>query len=137
MRMDLPPITVTAPTVHYPVSPVVNVPTFRPNLPNIDANRGELTSLIQLYQSVQSLDQQAEPFEMNIDFILSQLSPETQAALFGEIRTLQQQATNAKTNADRKFNEQVDRLRLWNMYNHSANKTEVQKLERLEIALSV
>jgi hypothetical protein len=137
MTITLPTVTVTEPRIHYPLPFTPDIPTERPIIPNADANRGQFTNLIQLYKSVQTLDQQLDPLEKDIDFILSQLSPEQQSSLSGDIRALRQQVTNAKANADRKFSEQLSRLQLWNFYNNPKYTTELQKLDVLGVALSV
>ena len=78
MTITLPTVTVTEPRIHYPLPFIPDIPTVRPIIPNIDANRGQFTNLSQLYQGVPTLDQQLDPLEKDIDFILSQLSPEEQ-----------------------------------------------------------
>jgi hypothetical protein len=83
MTFTLPTVTVTEPRIPYPLPFIPDISALRPIMPNIDANRGEFTNLIQLYQSVQTLDQQLDPLGKDIDFILSQLSPEERSSLSG------------------------------------------------------
>ncbi|HEY4074391.1 MAG TPA: hypothetical protein VGM52_14950 [Herbaspirillum sp.] len=137
MTFTLPTVTVTEPRIPYPLPFIPDISTLRPIMPNIDANRGEFTNLIQLYQSVQTLDQQLDPLGKDIDFILSQLSPEERSSLSGDIQALRQQATNAKANADRKFSEQLSSLKLWNFYNDPRYPTELEKLDIVGVVLSV
>lgn len=135
-------MTFTLPTVAVSTSPipylpyVPKLPTPRPALTNIQANSDQFTNLKLLYQSVQTLDQQIDPMEKNIDFILSQLSPEEQSLLSADLQALRQLATDAKANADRKFSEQVSLLKLWHVYDNPKYPTEMQKLAVLGYVLS-
>ena len=136
----LPAVTVTAPRIDRPLPLTPDIPTFRPILPDISANQGQFTNFLQLYQSINMLAQQQALLAANIDFILSQLSPAEQAALADEIqmlKTLQQQAVDAKAIADRKSNEQVSALRAWKIYDSPKYKTEEQKVDALNFLLSV
>lgn len=136
MTITLPTITVTAPRIPYPLPLTPDIPALCPALTNIQANSDQFTNLKLLYKSVQTLDQQIDPLEKNIDFILSQLSPEEQSLLPGDIQTLRQQVTNAKANADRKFSEQVSLLKLWHVYDNPKYPDELQKLSVLGYVLS-
>jgi hypothetical protein len=133
----LPPITVIEPRVPYPFPSVPITPIERPILPNIDVNRGQFTNLVQLYNGVKVLDEQLDELGGNIDFILSQLSPEEKFLLSGDIQTLRQLVANAKTNADVKFAEQLSRTRLWNFYNSPQYQTEPEKLNFVGVGLSM
>ncbi|HWZ46653.1 MAG TPA: hypothetical protein VNX00_00330, partial [Herbaspirillum sp.] len=136
MTNTLSAITVTAPRIPYPLPLTPDIPTLRPALTNIQANSDQFTNLKLLYKSVETLDQQIDPMEKNIDFILSQLSPEEQSLLPADIQTLRQQVTNATANADRKFSEQVSLLKLWHVYDNPKYPTEIQKLAVLGYVLS-
>jgi hypothetical protein len=135
MTFTLSTVTVTAPPIPYPPY-VPKLPTPRLGLSNIQATSDQFTNLKLLYKSVKTLDEQIEPMEKNIDFILSQLSPEEQTLLSGDFEALRQQGINAKANADRKFNEQVSLLKLWHVYDNPKYPTEIQKLAVLGYVLS-
>jgi hypothetical protein len=139
-KKGLPPITVTAPNMSFTRPNIGANPSFNfpPSRPNIAANRRQFTNPNQLYERIKELDQKIDPLEKNVDFILSQLSPEeqTSSSVISEIKALQQQAANTKENADRKFSEQLDKLRLKHIYDHPDNHDETQKLERLEHKLA-
>lgn len=137
MTFVLPTVTVTAPRIPYPLPFLPTIPSGRPIMPNIDANRGQFTDLVQLYRGVKELDEQLAPLEKNVDFILSQLSPEEQDLHSGKFQALRQQGLNAKANADRKFSEQLSHCKLWNFYNDPKYQTEEQKLGIVGLVLSV
>lgn len=124
---------VTAPRIPY-IPDIPKLSTSRLSFAN--DNSDQFTNLKFLYRSVLALDQLIGPMEDNIDSILSQLSPEQQSSLSGNIAALQELGADAKANADQKFSDQVSLLGLWHVYNDTRYPTEIQKLAVLGYVIS-